>query len=245
MEALNPWYSSVDGVLFDKSRKTLIHHPNARIAGDFSIPETVTNICENAFYECASLTSVSFPDSLSQIGWCAFAGCTSLTNINLGNGLSRIGFAVFAACTNLTSIRIPKSVIDIDFTAFDSCSNLRAVYFEGNEPYLWPGSEFYGVNSTAYCLPGTVGWQSKFGNWPTIVWQPEILNTSTFFSDESNRFELKIRWASGRQVVVEACTNLATATWIPVHTNTIAAGSVDFSDPRGTNAARFYRLRSL
>ncbi len=63
-------------------------------------------------------------------------------------------------------------------------------------------------------------------------------------TDESNPSNL-IYWASGRQVVVEACTNLATATWIPVHTNTIAAGSVDFSDPRGTNAARFYRLRSL
>ncbi len=53
-----------------------------------------------------------------------------------------------------------------------------------------------------------------------------------------------LAWASGRTVVVEACTNLANPVWFPVATNTLAGDSIYFSDPESSNyPGRFYRLR--
>ncbi len=44
-------------------------------------------------------------------------------------------------------------------------------------------------------------------------------------------------------VVVEACTNLAEGIWVPVGTNTLTGGSVQFSDPAFTNyPSRYYRV---
>jgi hypothetical protein len=45
--------------------------------------------------------------------------------------------------------------------------------------------------------------------------------------------------------VVEASTNFANATWLPLSTNTLTGGSSYFSDPKWANySARFYRVRS-
>ncbi len=129
MDALNDSYSSVDGVLFDKSRKALIRYPEAKIAWDFTIPDTVTNVCNYAFFACARLAMVTFPDSVPGIGgWSVFEECIGLTNVHLGSSIARIGSFAFYGCTNLTSIRIPKSVIDLQDSAFSACYNLSAVY---------------------------------------------------------------------------------------------------------------------
>ena len=53
----NPAYSSVAGVLFNKSQTTLIQYPGGR-SGSYAIPASVTNIGDDAFAACYSLTSV-------------------------------------------------------------------------------------------------------------------------------------------------------------------------------------------
>src|SRR5450830_1221669 len=57
VDALNSVYSSVAGVLFNKSQTTLIQYPGG-IAGSYTIPSSVTSIGNSAFYNCASLTGV-------------------------------------------------------------------------------------------------------------------------------------------------------------------------------------------
>ena len=46
-----------------------------------TIPSTITNIGEGAFYYCTSLTSVTIPASVNIIGDYAFQSCTSLTSV--------------------------------------------------------------------------------------------------------------------------------------------------------------------
>ena len=61
--------------------KTVIVQVLAGVSGAFEIPSTVTNIEDDAFYECSGLTSVSIPNSVTSIGDDAFGFCTSLESI--------------------------------------------------------------------------------------------------------------------------------------------------------------------
>jgi hypothetical protein len=127
--------------------------------------------------------------------------------------------------------------------AFYNCTNLKDVYFLGNAPRI--GSDvFYGVtNATIYYLPGTTGWTDTLGGRPTALWKPRLQAGDGGFGVRTNRFGFNISWASGMTVVVEACTNLAESVWVPVETNTLTGGSVQFTDPACTNYPnRYYRV---
>ncbi len=84
----NPAYSSLDGVLFDKNQTTLVEYPGG-LGGSYTIPSTVSNIGEGAFFGCSGLTSVTIGNSVTSIGSLGFYDCTSLTSVYfLGNAPS-------------------------------------------------------------------------------------------------------------------------------------------------------------
>jgi len=94
-------------------------------------------------------------------------------------------------------------------------------------------------------LPGTAGWSPGFSDQFTALWQPQIQTSDASFGTRTNQFGFNIAWAGGQIVAVEACTNLANPTWLPLQTNTINGDTLYFNDPDWTNyPARFYRLRS-
>lgn len=115
VDALNPTYSSADGVLLDKAQELLIQYPVGKV-GSYSPPHSVTIIGESAFYGCLGLTSVTLP-SVTSIGSLAFQDCSGLTDVTLPNSLTSIGVQAFAF-TGLTSIAIPSSVTNIENQAF-------------------------------------------------------------------------------------------------------------------------------
>ena len=78
------------------------------------IPNTVTAIRDNAFYMCSGLTTIDIPNSVSAIGENAFAGCSSLTDISIANSVTTIG-------------NIPNSVTTIDEGAFFFCTGLASI----------------------------------------------------------------------------------------------------------------------
>jgi len=82
VDALNSVYSSEDGVLFNKSQTLLIQCPGGK-AGSYTIPNSVTNIEDGAFFSCTSLASVTIPNSVTSIGNEAFHYCTSLSAITV------------------------------------------------------------------------------------------------------------------------------------------------------------------
>ena len=187
--------------------------------------------------------AVTIPDTINGlpvtgIGSQAFYRRTSLASITIPSGVTSIGDYAFGGCTSLKRITIPGSGTLIGDRAFSYCTSLNGVYFEGNAPLEL--CAFFGANSvTLYHLPGTTGWG------PTALWTPLVQVSDTSFGVRTNQFGFNITWASGRVVVVEACTDVAQPIWIPVGTNTLTDGSSYFSDPQWTNyPARFYRLRS-
>lgn len=61
-------YSSLDGVLFDKNKTTLIQYPAKKSSTSYTIPSSVTQIGVEAFPQCKNLTSIVIPESVTSVG---------------------------------------------------------------------------------------------------------------------------------------------------------------------------------
>jgi len=208
-----------------------------------TIPDSITSMGDSAFASCLSLTKVTIGNGVTSIGKLAFSDCTRLTSVSIGNSVASIGDWAFYRCASLATVTIPDGVTIIGYHAF--YSTLKGVYFKGNAPSGDASAFEDGTSATIYYLPGTTGWVPTFGGRPTQLWNPQIEASETSFGVQTNRFGFDITWASGRVVVVDACTDLAQPIWSPAGTNTLTDGSSYFSDPQWTNyPGRFYRLRS-
>lgn len=127
VDALNPAYISVGGVLFNQSQTVLIEYPAGKAGSQYTIPNSVSSIGNSAFGGCTSPTSITIPNSVTSIGVAAFGGCTSMTSVTIPDSVTYIGGAAFASCTSLISITIPNSVTSIGDYAFQSCYSLTSV----------------------------------------------------------------------------------------------------------------------
>ena len=91
------------------------------------IPDSVTKIEAVAFFWCTSLRSIIIPDSVTEIGVNAFGMCRGLKSVVIPKTITEISYALFRGCTNLESVVIPDSVTKIEESAFYECENLRSI----------------------------------------------------------------------------------------------------------------------
>jgi len=92
------------------------------------IPNSVTAIGDDAFYECSGLTAISIPNGVTSIGRCAFTQCFELTSITIPNSVTSIGYCAFTDCRKLATVIIGNGVTNIDDGAFIRCSGLKNMY---------------------------------------------------------------------------------------------------------------------
>jgi hypothetical protein len=121
----------VGGVLFDKSKDTLIQYPGGK-TGSYTTPYTVTTIGGAAFYDCRA-TSVIISNAVTTIGYSAFYNCTGLTSVTIGSSVTTIGDYAFATCTGLTEIHVKaKTPPQIGDATFYNVPTDIPVYVCGN-----------------------------------------------------------------------------------------------------------------
>ena len=144
-------YASEDGLcLIDKGELILFIGKDLT---EYTIPESVTSIGEEAFYDCSSLKSVKvsnkycydyFKEKVTDI---AFYGANAtadgrcliingelqrfigkgVTEYSIPEGVTSFRKEAFYGCSNLTSITIPESVTSIGEDAFYGCSSLKSI----------------------------------------------------------------------------------------------------------------------
>lgn len=156
VNALNDEYTSVDGVLFNKTKTDLIQYP-CGVSGSYTVAGSVETIHSEAFYRCAGLTGVVFPTGLTSIGDWAFFGCSGLTNISIPAGMTRIGNHAFANCAGLRFVSSEAGsaaaagtggVTGIGDWAFDSCGQLESVTIGPGLTSIGEGA-FFGCSGLA------------------------------------------------------------------------------------------------
>ena len=110
-EDLAEAYIDEYGVKFSPDRKRLLEAPDD--LESYTIPDTVTTICDEAFYRLGYgifISELTIPDSVTTIGDRAFKNCDSLTSLTIPNSVTSIGDGAFNQCSSLTSLTIPDSV---------------------------------------------------------------------------------------------------------------------------------------
>jgi hypothetical protein len=105
----NQNYSSIDGILFNKSKTSLIQCPVSK-AGDYTIPSSVVTIEIDAFANCTQLISVEIPFSVQTIDDAAFYGCSGLTSLSLPLSVTSLGNNAFTSCNGLNSLTVARLV---------------------------------------------------------------------------------------------------------------------------------------
>ena len=154
----NENYTTIDGVLFDKSVSQLICYPSDKSDESYVVPKSVKEIDAVAFVKCKAtsivipegverlkrytfyssenLETISLPNSLTVIDDLCFNLCTSLRNISLPSKLRTISDGAFFYCLSLTSIVIPSTVESIAIGAFSYCNSMASISVEaGNNVY--------------------------------------------------------------------------------------------------------------
>ena len=115
VEKDNAYYTSVDGVLYSKDKKSLIKFPDAR-TGEFEVPNFVEIIESNSFDE------------------------SQLTSVKISDSVIKIKNAAFDDNDNLQSIYVPSSVTIVEDYAM-YLYNVTKVYCEASsKPSGWSNS---------------------------------------------------------------------------------------------------------
>jgi hypothetical protein len=92
---------------------------------------------------------------------------------------------------------------------------------------------------------GTTNWGSTFGGRPAVLWNPLLRATRPGDGLRSNRFGFDITGTADIPIVVEACSDMTSASWAALQICALTNGSIHFGDPQWANyPARFYRIRS-
>lgn len=96
----------------------------------YSVPEGITSIANQVFYEMQDLVSISLPTSLKTIGNEAFRFCSSLRSVSMPVALKSVGNYAFAA-TGLESVEVPDGCV-IGKGVFEHCGQLAKASLLGS-----------------------------------------------------------------------------------------------------------------
>ena len=149
-------FKTIDGVLFNKDVSNIVAYPPAKKTASYALPDTVTKICPQAFYN-ASVDTVVFGSNVQTICREAFryshiktmtmpdfpvvdgvlkpvkiksnvfSNCTELVEFTFPSNMENLGSIWFWGCTSLKKVVIPEQVTSIPYSFCMGCESLSEV----------------------------------------------------------------------------------------------------------------------
>lgn len=120
----NAAYCTVDGVLFDKGKKTLVAYPANKEDTSYTIPNSVTSIFDDAFQSCPNLEAIIF-DPTSTSDYSVTDGVLFKTVAT--NGVPEKRLIKYPEAKKDSSYPIPADVNRVNKDAFFNCTNLTSI----------------------------------------------------------------------------------------------------------------------
>lgn len=123
----NPFYTSVDGVLYTKDLKTLIAYPEGQTDDTLTILDGCEHIGRYAVYKNLNVRVLDFPNSLKSIGVYAFVQMIgTLRSIFIRDSVEVIGYRAFRIDSHnpIDTIHIGTGLRGFNQTSFPSAKNI-------------------------------------------------------------------------------------------------------------------------
>ncbi len=124
-----------------------------------TIPDSVTEIEDGAFWNCQNLKTITFGGGVREIKCSAFYGCTSLEEVVIPEGVTSIDSTAFSKCTKLRSVTLPTTLRNLEYLEkrFMFCPNLEEINVkEGNK-------DFRSVEGVLYRSYDGYGYKDGYG----------------------------------------------------------------------------------
>ncbi len=167
----NSRFKSIDGNLYSKDGQTLMQYAVGKSDAEFTVPDEVTTIGENAFYGCNSLTIVKIGNRVKNIEDNAFNSCGDLTSIIVPDSVTSIGNDVFNGCGSLTDVEIGGGVTSIGESVFGGCGSLSNIKVSGNN------GSYKSVDGNLYSKDGQTLMQYAVGKSDTEFTIPDSVTS--------------------------------------------------------------------
>lgn len=152
----NPFYTTVDGVLYNKDVSTVVFFPDG-YTKDYELPSTVTKIAAAVFEEKDNLKRITIIKSVQLIDTLAFKGCNNLKELLFEEGGTEdliIGDSAFQSCKAITNVVLPERTKRIGNNAFANDSALVSITLNngleiiGNSTFERSGLKFITIPYT-------------------------------------------------------------------------------------------------
>ena len=109
----------------------IIGYDTSLPSGDLVIAEGCEGIVGDNFYECESITALTFPTTFHVVPPYTVAYWPNLTKVVFKDGLEAMLDCSFDSCTALTSIELPVSLMQFDGLPFGGCTALENIVYAG------------------------------------------------------------------------------------------------------------------
>lgn len=135
-----PYYIVEDGVIYNRFKTTIVGCLNGTRIDCLRIPESVTLISRNSFWNCKGIRKIILTKNVDRIGYNPFAGCENLLIVSEGNPHFKVeaGVVFDPSGTHLLcatdravgeEYRVPDGVTHINRGVFSGCVSLCRIDF--------------------------------------------------------------------------------------------------------------------
>jgi hypothetical protein len=137
VENHSPYYHFEEGIIYNKFKTTIIGVLSNSVIEEYIVPESITLISRNSFWNCKGISKIILSKNISRIGYNPFASCENLKlesenyrfkvveGILYNNDLTEL-----ICCTNVIAgenVKLNDEVKYINRGAFSGCKDLKEI----------------------------------------------------------------------------------------------------------------------